>query len=55
VALAVRHDDPPPSAATRLFTEPLARWIAFVALGAVVLIGLLLGAGLWAKRRVAKL
>jgi hypothetical protein len=55
VALAVRHDDPPPSAATRLFTEPLARWIAFVALGAVVLIGLLLGAGVWAKRRVMKI
>jgi hypothetical protein len=55
VALATRHDDPPASATTQIFTEPLARWIAFVALGAIVVIALLLGAGVWAKRRVVKL
>jgi hypothetical protein len=38
-----------------LLGDPLATWIAFVAGGAVLLIAVLLGAGVWAKRRVLKL
>lgn len=53
-ALAIERRDPPPIA-TRIFAEPLARWILFVALGVVFVTALLLGAGVWAKRRVLKL
>jgi hypothetical protein len=38
-----------------IIPEPVARWIAFVAGGILVVIGLLLAAGFWAKRRILKL
>jgi hypothetical protein len=53
-SLAFAHDDPP-GASAPLLNERLAQWIAFVVLGVIVVTALLLGAGIWAKRRVVKL
>jgi hypothetical protein len=52
--LAVDREHAPPSG-VRILDEPLARWVAFVAGGVVIVTLLLLGAGVWAKRRVLKL
>jgi hypothetical protein len=48
--------DHPRDARTVDFLSPqLARWIAFVVGGTLVLVALLIAAGFWAKRRVTRL
>lgn len=52
--LVADHQQALPAVA-RILHEPVARWIAFAALGAALGTLLLLGAGVWAKRRIVKL
>jgi hypothetical protein len=53
--LLTAGDRPNDDRSTVIFDETLARWIALVAGGVLLVTAILLAAGFWAKRRILKL